>query len=280
MPKSPLVSIIIPVYNTGKAAKTLIKKILKDKYDNLELLVIDDGSTDDSANILREYKDPRLTIIDKVNGGASSARNLGIKKSHGKFIVFVDSDDDITEDYISSLVSHIDEENVSLAVCGIHYHKLARGADTDDCTDPLPRRRGEDTKTYVLRSLLHDGSLYSVFNKIFRANIIREHHIRFDESLNFAEDTKFVLEYLKKSPGEIISIPEPLYIYNFGTETSTVSSSGLFWENWDKSYRYLASWVGDCPTLEQFFLLRLIRLRWRISWFRNQKRFKNRKHRR
>lgn len=89
----PLVSVIIPVYNTGKAAIKIIDDLLRGTYSELEIVVVDDGSTDDSLATLKQIKDKRVKVFDKPNGGVSSARNYGIKKATGSLISFVDSDD-------------------------------------------------------------------------------------------------------------------------------------------------------------------------------------------
>ena len=110
--------------------------------------------------------------------------------------------------------------------------------------------------------------MYPVFNKIFRADVIRKNNLLFDESLKFAEDTKFVLDYLKRAKGNIEFITKPLYIYKYGTETSSVVRLNGSWSNWAQSYNNLEKFVGENPTIRVKILLRLIKLRWRISWFR------------
>ena len=266
----PLISVIIPVYNTGKTAAKLAKKLLSDKYNNLEIIIVDDGSIDDSLNVLKAIKSSKIILKSKKNGGASSARNLGIKIAKGKYILFLDSDDDIASDFISSLVKEKGKENVSLAVTGIYYKKLEKKLETTDGTKHLEIKKNEDVKTLVLRSLLLDGRMYAVFNKIFDAETIKNNDIAFDESLNFAEDTKFVLDYLSFAHGNIKFIEKPLYIYNYGTETSTVKKTGKVWNNWKKSFTNLKKWVGKTPTIKQKVLLQLIHLRWYISYLRSR----------
>ena len=303
----PLVSLVIPVYNTGRPAKKLLQIIQKQSYQNLDVVVVDDGSTDDSLSILQELAatDSRLRIFHQNNSGQSSARNLGISKAQGDYIIFLDSDDLIEPTFIQKLVAAVDcnafepdakpEELASreirhkplLAVTGFEYRRLHQNTKKAVFTDPALARNTNDTdKSYILRLLLKDGRLYSSVNKIFRTKIIKDNHILFDTTLNFAEDTKFVLEYLKyayhdikrpKSPrtarktaenysnDDIIFILEPLYIYNFGTETSTIKSSGLKWQNWQSSYNDLKKWLGRSPSRQEARLLKKIRLRWRIS---------------
>lgn len=267
---SPLVSVIIPVFNTGALAKNLAEKLSHDKYKNLEILLIDDGSTDNSLDVLKSINNPKIQVFSKKNGGVSSARNLGIKKSKGDFLLFVDSDDEVSPEFISSLVMAMKNPAISLAVTGVRYKKLGKGTDENVYLDAFPEKPGESLEAFVLRSLLHDGRMYPVFNKIFRAEIVRKNHLTFDETLKFAEDTKFVLDYLKLSSGKIEFILEPFYVYNYGTPTSSVKKLEGDWQNWEKSFRNLQKFVGKNPSLREKSLLSFIRLRWRVSWLRSK----------
>lgn len=265
----PLVSIIIPVYNTGASAKLLVEKLSNSSYSNLEILLIDDGSTDNSAEILEKIKNPKIKLVRQKNRGVSSTRNLGIKNAKGKYLLFVDSDDDILPNFVSSFVSAIDSsDGVSLAVSAVRYKKLATHTTEDVYLDVPHRNQSETLEDYVVRLLFHDGRMYPVFNKIFRADIVKKNHLRFDESLKFAEDTKFVLDYLKASKGEIKFVPEPLYVYHFGTETSSVVALNRDWKNWARSFKNLKTFASQNPSPRTRMNLALLYLRWRLSWLR------------
>ena len=270
----PLVSIIIPAYNTGITAKALVETILSCTYKNIEIILVDDGSSDDSLNILKAIKNSKVKIFSKPNGGASSARNFGITKSHGEYLLFVDSDDTIKKTFIEKLVSTIAQPDTSLVATAVHYKKLNLNSSEDVYLEPFPYLPNEKNTTFVLRSLLADGRMYPAFNKIFQASIVREHHIIFDESWDFAEDTKFVLDYLKHTKGKISFILEPLYVYNFGTSTSSVQKTGIIWKNWQKSYENLKSWVGARPSAKERALLALLYVKWRIACYRSAYRAK------
>lgn len=263
---SPLVSVIMPIYNTGKSAAKLTDFFL-DIYDNLEIILVDDGSSDDSYKILEEKtSNKKVKLFHKENGGASSARNYGIDKAAGEYIVFMDSDDEVRKDYLKKLVSGITKKDVDLVTTGKLYHRLATGQKKNLFTNEItPQRDGETFKNYILRLLNSDGRMYSVNNKIFRADIIKNNHLKFDEKATFAEDTRFVLDYLNNIEGKIEFIYEPLYVYNFGTETSTVTSSSLVWENWESTYDFVKNWVGEPITKEEAKSLKKLRARWKIS---------------
>ena len=270
------VSIIIPVYNTEKYLSRCLYSVTHQKYQNLEIICVNDGSTDNSSKILDEYatKDPRIKIIYQKNQGQSSARNTGLEKATGDYISFIDSDDSVKADFITNLLTPYHEPNVAISVCGIHYKRLKKHSATDVYTNRLrPRHTSETPKAYILYLFAIDGRMYSSVNKLYKAKIAKT--LKFDESLNFAEDTKFVLDYLKKAKGTIEFVLNPLYTYNFGTENSTINQTALNWQNWQTSYKYLQSWLGPHPSHSEKFWLRLVHLRWHISYIRSKKRAKS-----
>lgn len=263
----PLVSVIIPVYNTGKAAIKIIDDLLRGTYSELEIIVVDDGSTDDSLVILQQIKDKRVKVFNKTNGGVSTARNYGIKKAAGMLVSFVDSDDGVEKTFIEKLVSAMNAPETTLAATGVCHKKLSTGLVRNVYLDEFSRKSNEKLETYVLRSLIHDGRMYPVFNKLFRTDIINKNKVAFDETLKFAEDTKFVLDYLRAANGNIQFVLEPLYIYNYGTETSSVKNLEGVWKNWQRAFKNLKAWVGK-PDMTQKKLLHKIHLKWRLSWIK------------
>ncbi len=276
----PLVSIVIPVWNTEKEVQRLIKRLFQQSYQNLEIIAVDDGSTDNSLSALQGLakKDERLKVVHQENAGASAARNAGMKVANGKYVIFVDSDDDVAEDFVEKLVRKAESgAEIALVVVGMHMKKLQIESSVDVHIEPRRKqRKNERQADYVLELLIRDGRMHSSVNKIFRLEVLREFNIKFEEGRDFAEDTKFVLDYLEHTPGEIEFVLEPLYIYNFGTETSTVKSSSTIWENWKRSYTDLKNWAknvsGGKLHLKTRALLGLVYLRWRISHHRAQKR--------
>ena len=273
-PQKPLVSIIVPVYNSEKYLSACLESIINQTYPHLEIILINDGSTDGSLKIINQFikKDSRIKLIDQKNQGQSAARNQGLRLATGEFISFIDSDDYIKPSFIEKLLIPFQkDQTVSLTICGIHRRFLNNNHTENLYLSPITKKlKHESKKAYILRLLLKDGRLYSSVNKLYQAKIAK--NIQFDTSLNFAEDTKFVLEYLKQSTGQVIFVNEPLYVYNFGSIESTINHSALKWENWENSFSYLKSWVGKNPSLKESLLLKLILLRWRISYYRSKKR--------
>ena len=246
----PLVSIIIPVYNTGLKARKLVDRILSSDYKKVEVILVDDGSEDDSYEILKSIKDKKIRLFSKKNEGPSAARNFGIERATGDYLLFIDSDDDIERSFIGKMVNKVKISDTALVSSGIVYKR--KNTAEELYMQSFERGREESLEKYVLRSLLADGRMYPAFNKIFDASIIRKYNLRFDEKMDYGEDTKFVLEY----------------IYNVGTETSTAAKAVGVWSNWQKCYRNLKKWVGKKNSFSEKVLLKLIYLKWRASWLK------------
>lgn len=276
-------SVIIPVWNTGKNATKLIENLLR-QYGDLEIIAVDDGSTDDSLERLQEVSRSslargRVKVIHQENAGASGARNTGIKSAQGEYLLFLDSDDEVKDGTLRKMIDEMEANpQLALSTVGMEYRKLAQGQVKNTYTSPRrARRENESLAEYMLYLMLLDGRMYGVINKLFRTKIVQEKGLEFEVGRTFAEDTNFVLDYLRCAPGEISFILEPLYVYNYGTETSTVKKSSTVWKNWQDSYDYLAKWVRDMDgkvSIRARWLLMLVKLRWRVSHFRAARRAK------
>lgn len=107
-----MISIIIPIFNAEQTIKRCIESVLKQKYTNYELILINDGSTDKSAQICKNYISNKVHLYNKINGGVSSARNLGINKSNGEFITFLDADDYVEENWLSDYMENYNGEDI------------------------------------------------------------------------------------------------------------------------------------------------------------------------
>lgn len=215
-----LVSIIVPIYNAEKNLKRCIDSILAQKYRNLEILLIDDGSIDNSLLIAQQYaeKDKRIQVFHQENKGVSSARNLGITKSNGKYMSFIDADDWVSELFIEKLVETI--QGAELAIVG---HNLC----SDIIKPVLWSKDGEiDRETFFYEVLvkIHSGC----WDKIFLTNIVKEKNIFFEEDVYFAEDTIFLMNYYRFCK-KVKYCNDTLYQYVINNESAThVSKKGHF----------------------------------------------------
>lgn len=204
------VSVIIPVYNGEKYLRQCLDSLLDQDYQDFEIIAVNDASKDHSKDIVLEYaqKDKRIKLIDcEKNGGVSRARNIGIDNVQGKYITFVDCDDWVEKDYISTLISLFDE-NVCLTSCGNKYEKRNNRYFND--------KNYEIIKTDDKMGLCNIFSDKNIFvfctKKMFLTDIVKQ--IKFDESQKTGEDFLFVYEYIAHCKDQyVVHTTKRLYHY-------------------------------------------------------------------
>lgn len=280
----PLISVIIPIYNTGDSAVKLLNKLTKQSYENLEIICVDDGSKDGSFDLVAEFirqsklknKNLNMTILRQKNQGAAGARNLGLKKASGEYVTFIDSDDEVKKTHIEGLLKSLEKDpRNALSVCGYVYRRLRMQTEKNFFTNEIWTGLEEvNFRAYILSLLASDGRMYAAINKMFRLSVIKKAKVEFPVGWDFAEDTMFVLRYLKAAEeagfNRIGMVLKANYIYNYGTETSTVASSSMKFNNWQKSFQNITKWAEDkkdsaeIKKLKQKWLKKLY-LRFKIS---------------
>lgn len=187
----PTISVIVPVYNTESQLRRSIDSILAQTFKDFELILVDDGSTDRSGKICDEYAviDSRIKVFHKVNGGVCSARNLGIEKSNGNWISFIDSDDYIEDSFFMTFLDYKEDlENGVLLVQGISFDN---GLGTSEIL-----HKGISRKCTTIEYIANGAIGYSV-NKLYQSSILQKNSIRWDERFRCLEDELFVLDYLR-----------------------------------------------------------------------------------
>ena len=280
----PLISVIIPIYNTGDSVVKLLNKLTKQSYEKLEIICVDDGSKDGSFDLVTEFirqsklknKNLNMTILCQKNQGAAGARNLGLKKASGEYVTFIDSDDEVKKTHIEDLLKSLEKDpRNALSVCGYVYRRLRMQTEKDFFTNEIWTGLEEvNFRAYILSLLASDGRMYAAINKMFRLSVIKKAKVEFPVGWDFAEDTMFVLRYLKAAEeagfNRIGMVLKANYIYNYGTETSTVASSSMKFSNWQKSFQNITKWAEDkndsteIKDLKQKWLKKLY-LRFKIS---------------
>ena len=216
--KEELVSIIVPVYNCEQYVGECIKSILCQTYSKIEVIIVDDGSTDDSMKICREYEkaDLRIKVFTQKNKGVSSARNIGIQMATGKYLSFVDADDYVEEDFIKCLIDIMPE--CGIGICGY-------------------KRREEDELKYeyIVSEEMDVAALYryifakndilsGCWNKLFLRQVIVNNNLYFDRRLAVGEDMLFLAVYLKYVHDNFGYFPKATYIYR-KNKKSTLQST-------------------------------------------------------
>lgn len=207
----PKVSIIVPVYNVGPYLGRCIDSLMNQTYRNLDIILVDDGSTDGSGKLCEEFaeKDARIRVFHQKNSGVSTARNLGLEKAVGDFIGFVDSDDWVDEDMYSSLVNLAETNGADIAICGYYVNN-----DADPSVNLQAPPQTLSQETAIERCL--DTNYYSmgasIWNKLFKKNIIQDHLLRFNGNLVIGEDMLFLCSAIMQSR-TIMYAPAPKYHY-------------------------------------------------------------------
>lgn len=202
-----LISIIVPVYNVEKYLEKCVKSIINQTYKNIEIILVNDGSKDNSGKICEQLKekDNRIKIIHKENGGLSDARNAGLKIARGEYIGFVDSDDYIAEDMFETLYNLNKKYNSEISI--VSYYEMYNGKvisvrDT--------KKLEEMTKIEAIKELLMDTKIQSyAWNKLFKRELFN--NIEFPTNKNF-EDIATTLLLFEKA-NKVVLLEEPKYYY-------------------------------------------------------------------
>lgn len=204
--ENPLVSVIIPIYNVEEYLLDCLSSVFAQTYPNFEVILIDDGSTDNSAKIAEEYINDKkhFRLIKKENGGVSSARNCGISEANGKWITFIDSDDFVEPEYLSCMVEGLQKHPADVCMSG-----FKRYIDGKIVSKPI----SSFEVYYGSRSnILHQMSVISSCGKLFLRDIIFNHNIHFDIETTGSEDRAFNFCYLCHVQKCLI-LPDQNYIY-------------------------------------------------------------------
>lgn len=226
------ITVIIPVYNTGKYLRRCIDSVLNSKYKNFEIILVNDGSTDNSEEICRYYneKDCRVRLLNQKNCGVSAARNNGIDISSGKWIVFVDSDDVISGDFLGMIVQEENQNQDLLIFEQVSLNeRLGRNCSHKDINDIQIKYylKKEDIikvieKMLMAEQLTKDSkiSLYSPCAKAYRKSILDRYSIRFPVDIFIGEDKIFNIEYLTRTE-TCLYIPQIAYFVQWRPESAT-----------------------------------------------------------
>lgn len=204
-----LISVMIPVYNAQKHIGKCIESLLKQTYTNIQIVIVNDGSKDDSQIICEEYarKDKRIKLVNQPNGGEGAARNTGLKEADGKYLCFVDADDYVKEDFVENFYNLHKKYNAELSICG--FTELKGEEVINETSGNLEQLN----QAQAMEKLLKEDSFKGyVWNKMFKMDIIREHKLQFDVTLAVWTDVLFVFNYMEHID-RVAFDPTPKYYY-------------------------------------------------------------------
>lgn len=213
-----LVSVIIPVYNVSEYVERCISSLLAQTYHNIEIILINDGSTDNSGEVCRALKDKypeKIVFIEQENSGVSAARNAGLDIACGEYIVFVDADDWVSEDYVEKLYSALIANNADMATCGFFFWYSEENQQKSIRPNPGSYTKEAFYKTMLLRQV-------PLWTTIYKNSFIKQNQVRFDTLLRRMEDGCFVADYTSCCENFIV-ISEYLYFY-YQREGSAMNS--------------------------------------------------------
>ena len=232
----PLVSIILPVYNAQNHLARCVGSICAQTYRNIEIIILNDGSKDQSLPVCEEFrqKDPRILLVDKANSGVSDTRNLGLKLASGKYVEFVDSDDYLDPDFTERLVAAAEENEADFVIAPYKMVIPAGASKPEQVLDKIQDELGVmsvarppevreygflpagvyDKDTFARRLMDKPASyFYSVlWNKLYRRDILTGNDIQFVSEMRWAEDLVFNLRYIQYAE-RFVAIDKPGYYY-------------------------------------------------------------------
>lgn len=191
----PLVSVIIPVYNNAEYLRKCVKSICTQSYAHLQIIIVDDGSDDESEKISDGLadEDDRITVIHIAQSGVSHARNVGIDTADGEYVIFADSDDYTEKNYIEMLVSlYMDSDDIKMVMCG--YYRVINENQKHNCVKAESKSLD---KAQMCEAVFCDNDIGGyLWNKMFAMDIIRRYQLRFRQNIQIGEDMLFIAEYI------------------------------------------------------------------------------------
>lgn len=235
-----MISIIIPIFNGQSYIDNFFERLIPQcNAETTEIIIIDDGSTDETLSKLKKIKNnyPNIiNIISKNNGGVSSARNVGIRHSKGEYITFLDIDDLVLPEYIPTILDAVDDVTIDLGICG--YYESVSG----EITFERSKKCISDDLDSLLRSVVsYHGICSALWNKIFKSDVIKNNNIFFDEEISVGEDLLFITTYITYIRWWK-EIPQILYEYRI-TSTSIM-------QNIRSNKKFNAGWLSEWASLK------------------------------
>jgi len=224
--KVPKVSVVVPVYNSAEFLPQCLDSIVNQTYRKLEIICVNDGSKDNSLDILRKYKnkDPRFIIIDKPNGGVSSARNAGLKAATGKYVQFIDSDDLINAEAFKNLVEEAETFNADI----VTFKKTWFNKNEEPNIKQKPEYNTKDIEYYFHKEtenpFLRNLDCNVIHNKFYKRDFLINNNLYFNEKVSLGEDGLFCwMSFIKTNT---VAVDKNIYYYHrVDIETSLMGSS-------------------------------------------------------
>ena len=222
------ISIIVPVYNVEPYLRKCIDSIVSQKYENIEILLINDGSTDNSGNICSEYstKDKRIRVFHQSNKGVSAAMNVGLENMVGNYVCFADPDDWVEPDWCLDLYDAVMADSAQIGISSYFIDTDVKSMPQKNIKQIRPGKISkEELLIYPLKRDFYMGFCGYVWNKIFSADIINLLKLRFDEAIKYGSDVLFYMNYILSQDCNGAYVDKSLYHYYQRNNAITKSTS-------------------------------------------------------
>lgn len=254
-----MISIIVPVYNVEKYIVKCLESIVYQDYTDFELLLVNDGTKDNSIELANEYlKDKNINyrVINKENGGLASARNAGIKEAKGDYISFIDSDDVVSKDFLFNLLNSLDKD-VDFSFCNFEFVKRQiPPVDNNELTKCF-------NKEELLTAFLRRSIGFVVPSMMFKKDFLINNNLLFDEEIKFSEDQPFIWSVILKS-NKSIYLYKKMYGYYFRENSIMTSSS---YDKIVNSYNEYSEYIKELikSNNEYYEIMNMILPRWSLG---------------
>lgn len=213
------ISVVVPIYNAENNLDRCIQSIISQTYKNIEIWLINDGSSDNSRNIINKYEqiDFRINALHQTNRGVSAARNAGMDKATGEYIVFIDADDYVDKHYIEKLYKGILKSGAEVCICDSFRYENFKWNNKIDNTQEYIFNNDSDKNKYIIENCFLGKHRYCVWNRMYSLKLLRDNTIFFkNNSLIYPEDLLFNLEVIIHI-SKIAWINEKLYIHEYNS---------------------------------------------------------------
>ena len=238
----PMVSIIIPCYNVESYVKKSIESVLNQSYRNIQVVIVDDGSKDNTSKVILECIENKsnVTFIQNENMGVSNARNTGIKSSKGKYIMFLDSDDYISKNTIKNMINLMNNYHSDLLKCNIKKDYVTE--NRIEKVKPIYSRvrniLEKDFASTIYKKILSTETMNSVCCSLFKTSIIEENSLNFKEDIHNGEDAIFFMNYVSNCKSIVYT---PAAYYHYTIRNTGLTGTGLSMDKlWDSKLKFIA----------------------------------------
>ena len=256
---SPKVSVIVPVYNVEKYLKRCLESLINQRFKDIEIICINDGSTDNSSDILKEYekKDTRIKIINQNNRGLSGARNSGIDIANGEYILFVDSDDWINLDMIKDMYEQANSNKCDVVICSYIREYSYKSREKNFNMPEITIYNEKDVSLKLHRKIIgpikeelanpeHTDSLVTAWGKLYKTNIIKGNNISFIDTKEIGTEDCLFNIYLFKYVKKAIFLNKPYYHYWKENSNSLTSTHKVnLKDKWINMYNYIREFLDE-----------------------------------